>query len=398
MARFISDCKTLTDVFVSLCEKYDVYEWSVAWAGDITTAPISILNRYQHKIRHIVVGLHFYQTSPNFIEEYLNHKGVRFIKQTDGTFHPKVYLFYNESGKEWAAIVGSSNFTNHGFNKNIEANIVLTSEDSCTEVFEEMLSFVRRQWESSSDFGRKELENYRECYYKQRRMTQSLAKVIKQDEQGKIETRVFDLKTWDEYEGEVSNHRTYTARIRLLKKARSLFKKPFNTLSIIDRKRLAGCPSNDENQISNDEHSSIDWKFFGSMLGNGDFKHEIIEGNIHIGKAIDSIPLTGEITKHAYEQYIKEFLKAFPTSTNPLATATRLLALKRPDVFICVDGKNKANLCKQYGIHQNHLNTDSYWNLLIKRIQESAWFTDAIETEELFPYRVAMLDCLHYKG
>ena len=69
--------------------------------------------------------------------------------------------------------------------------------------------------------------------------------------------------------------------------------------------------------------------------------------------------------------------------------------MKRPDVFVCVNKQNKKGICKQFGIPVSKLTVKTYWDLLIERIMASAWY-NAPKTE-LFPYRVAMLDCLHYK-
>lgn len=397
MTRLIKNSKDLVKTFSELCTTFDHFDWAIAWAGDAESfVPGSLLMKYDYKISHIVIGLHFYQTSPLFIKMFLSNSNVRFIKETCGTFHPKLYLFHNKDNSDWAAIIGSSNFTSHGFSKNTEANILLTSKDTSSEVFSDMLSFVHNCWIQAQQFDNYELADYELCWKKQKRVAASLSKSRTNRFSNRFETKVFDLKPWIEYENEIKNHHSYAYRINLLKTANKLFQKSFNKLDLIFRKRLAGCPSDEENQISDNPSESINWYLFGSMFGNGVFKHAIIEGNKYIGDAIDSIPLKGVITKEHYDLFLNKFKKAFPASKNPLASTTRLLALKRPDYFICVDGKNKSTLCKQFGIIQNHLTVESYWDLLLSRIYDSLWYSEASKKSELFPYRVAMLDCLHY--
>lgn len=398
MPKFICDSETLNDEFSRLIGKFKFFDWVVAWAGDVSSFSAGkLLLKYRDKISHIVVGLHFYQTSPCFIEKFLKDDKVRFIKKTDGTFHPKLYLFHNGDGGEWSAIIGSSNLTDHGFNKNVEANVLISSDDSSNMTFEEMKAFVINLWKQADPFNESELRNYKECWDKQKRMTKALATSRKKEKDGSWDTRSFDLKTWDEYEKEVKDNYSYVQRIRLLENARELFNVSYKSLSDADRKRLAGCPSMKENQISEDKSKSIDWNWFGHMAGFGDFVHAVMVNDKHISDAIDSIPVTGNISKSTYLKYINEFKKALPRAQNsPLALATRLLAIKRPDVFICVDSRNKKALCKQFGITISKLTVDTYWDLLIQRIQATPWYSDASEESELYQYRVAMLDCLHY--
>lgn len=131
------------------------------------------------------------------------------------------------------------------------------------------------------------------------------------------------------------------------------------------------------------------------MGGYGDFSRAIIKNDFHIAKAIDSIPMEGNVSHENYNSYIKEFMKAFPNAKNPLSSATRLLALKRPDIFVCVDGPNKKKLCNQYDIPQSKLTVDTYWELLIERINNDVWFNEKV-ISELKNYQVAMLDCIYY--
>ena len=210
-------------------------------------------------------------------------------------------------------------------------------------------------------------------------------------------TSAIDLKNWGDYVAEVisqDSHNTYE-RVRLLSKARELFQKfkQFDEMSLNARKCLEGF----ESTMYECSGASIDWKFFGSMQGAGAYKHAIIE-KIKIGKAIDIIPMSGSVSKIQFDTYCK----AFEGWKNPLACATRLLAIKRPDWFVCIDSKNKRELSLMMKVPQSRLTLQNYWEEVVMRVQRSVWYNDdsrkedGIETE-IWNYRVAMLDCLCYK-
>ena len=80
------------------------------------------------------------------------------------------------------------------------------------------------------------------------------------------------------------------------------------------------------------------------MVGNGLFHHRIAENDTHISRALDRIPLSGQLTRAHFEAFIEEYRKVF--DGNFVATATRLLALKRPDTFVCFDAMNRRKLCR----------------------------------------------------
>jgi len=84
-----------------------------------------------------------------------------------------------------------------------------------------------------------------------------------------------------------------------------------------------------------------------------------------------------------------------------LATATRLLAMKRPDVFVCLDSKNRSALCKDFGVVQSKLDYDRYWNEIVERIFDSDWWInpkpkDDIE-KDVSNSRAAFLDSIYYE-
>ena len=86
--KLIVKPEDLRKEFKRLIDDYNDFNWSTAWAsaGSIFFAKL-LLNR--DKIQKLTVGIHFYQTHPNFIKEFVDDPVVHFIEQPEGTFHPK---------------------------------------------------------------------------------------------------------------------------------------------------------------------------------------------------------------------------------------------------------------------------------------------------------------------
>ena len=48
-----------------------------------------------------------------------------------------------------------------------------------------------------------------------------------------------------------------------------------------------------------------------------------------------------------------------------MGTASRLLAMKRPDLFLCVDAKNRTRIAKAFDVSAFSLQTfEGYWDLM----------------------------------
>jgi hypothetical protein len=77
----------------------------VAWASTNFMCCDQLM-RADGKIKRMIVGLHFCQTAPEFIEHFITDKRVKFLKQGRGVFYPKVY-FFEKSSNEWACIIGA---------------------------------------------------------------------------------------------------------------------------------------------------------------------------------------------------------------------------------------------------------------------------------------------------
>ena len=390
---FITNHTQLSKCFADFCRQYHHFKWAVAWAGREERFDLAgILNRNKHKIERLIVGLHFCQTDPLFIERHMDNPCVRFMKNAEGIFHPKMYFFYNSSN-DWSAIVGSSNFTFSAFNNNSEANVCFNQDDG-NGLFKQLNQYVESIWEQANSFSPLELDRYKRLFDCQKRRLDSLRKLVVNNKSRIIEAAEIDVMTWDSYMSSVrrEDSAVINARISLLNDAKSVFSRysSFNDIPVEYRKCLAGFAE----KMPGSE--GIDWRLFGSMQGAGRFKNEINSGSA-VAHAIDMIPLKGEISRSQFDQYCKVFKSV---SKNPLACATRLLAIKRPDVFVCVDSKNKKNLCKAFGIPQSHLTLDTYWEMVVERVKRTVWFEEEVkgQDKDIKKYQVAMLDSFYYQN
>ena len=384
----------MAETFEGLCDKYQHIEIAVAWAGNPKDSMVAkALKKHEKKISKMVVGLHFYQTSPAFIKQYLGNEKVRFmLDDTSGVFHPKVYLFYNDC-KDWTAIIGSSNFTYGGFAKNTEANVLIESDDSDKAFFSKTDSFIKGAWKKAKQMTTAELNEYEKCHKYQKPNLKSLSKV--RHVKNGFDTTEMDLMTWDSYVSKVQHTDGFEYRIALLDEAHDIISnhKRFQDIDPEVKKCLAGFRSTMSGGIE-----EIDWKWFGSN-GLGVYQNAFNTTDV-FAKAIDMIPLEGEVTKQQFDAYCKVFLSRW---NNPLASATRLLCIKRPDTFVCVDTKNKDRLCKSFGIPKNSLTLDTYWEKIVMRVREASWFNDEGSSHspmvrKIKKYQVAMLDALYYEG
>ena len=398
--ELILDDKILCKRFSNLCKKYSHYMWAVAWAGKVENFDLAkILADNVHKIDKILVGLHFYQTDPSFVECFKDNRQVRYYKKSDGIFHSKVYLFYN-SDNDWSAIIGSSNFTCSGFHRNSEANIYIDNTDTGVS-YSQLSGYITSLWAQGSVFSKQELDLYKSAFEHQQKKIDSLkkSKAVAKDLSHTKSSENFtasqlSIMTWEEYFHSITvkDSENLVFRLAILKEAQKLFKKnhSFSQMELEKRRAIAGMISH--LNVTGD----ADWKFFGST-GNGKFMHAIKENDADIIKAIDAIPMKGDVTKEMFDDYCE----AFSSWNDPISSATRLLAMKRPDLFVCVNSKNKKVLSQLLGISQSHLTLENYWNEVHLKIINSVWFCDSNITDvgvakDVKKFQVALLDSISY--
>lgn len=387
----------ITKELRKLMKDFDGFYWAVAWGTGNQLSDELI--KYKDKIKRLIFGTHFYQTDPTLLEKFMSEECARIMpNDAVGIFHPKVYLFI--SAAKSAAIVGSANFTNSAMTRNSEAAILLEGESS-DGVFINIKEMVDKAWHDGNIIDQEFLDNYKLHYNATLFYRRELGKQ-RSNTKPKKDARNKDLRiwSWNEFLDRIKRTppRQYEERLSLLQEARKMFLKvkTFSELDDVKRRAIAGFP--DGGYLKS---SGINWKYFGSMVGQGDFKNLILNKNKYISDALDEIPLSGEIRKDWFDKYIISFERAFEGKSHKggVPTASRLLAMRRPDTFLCIDSANRVGLGKDLGFAPTTLNFKKYWDNVIMPITESPWWqTPRPNGEEglLWDGRVSMLDSIYY--
>ncbi len=376
---------------------YEAFHWAVAWG----TKNMLSERLFDHlpKFKNVTFGVAFSQTDPDIVDALVGvAHGFVATKFSGGTYHPKVYGF--TKGKRAAVIIGSANFTRGGLGANHEAAIALTGtiEDPAIA---EALAFAK----TSASFGQSVTQNYADAYRASWKRAARLPKAPREPVPLPLTTngtKIINMD-WADYAKQVrgSKHHDPKKSLELLAIARRWFAgtQSFAALSASQRKAIAGTIGEYQKL---DADLNRDWGWFGSMRGAGDFANRIEENDRFLARALDGIPRTGEVTRDHFEKYCEAFRRAFVNSsrTGGVPTATRLLAMKRPDTFLCVSSPNILEAAKALGFARTTLKLDNYWERVVKPIRLSRWHNADKPPNgegELWEARAAMLDVLFYR-
>jgi HKD family nuclease len=104
--KILATATDLNRELMRLLRECDSCQVAVAWAS-VGFKAFELLTKHEDKIARMIVGTHFYQTHPDFIEQFLGHANVRFVFHPDSLFHPKVYLF-EKPGNEWECAIAAT--------------------------------------------------------------------------------------------------------------------------------------------------------------------------------------------------------------------------------------------------------------------------------------------------
>lgn len=392
--EIITNNKTLEKKLIQLANKHDRISVAVAWAS-AGTKFFDILLSNKDKLFESTIGTHFYQTDPDVLKSFVESEQVHFVMQPSGVFHPKLYFF--QTGQSWEAIVGSANMTNGAFTVNNELNVHLTGQDDVDgSTFDQLTNQLSNYYELGVSVN-DEYVNVYAAYHKKHKP--KLEKLNGQYNSTKTTKSLFDSivmqMDWSVYVEKVQQDKNHAIdqRLELLEVIQGYFQQyeNYESMPLGARKTIAGLPN------LTHEH----WGWFGSMKGAGVYHSNINNNNPFISEALDHIPLHGEVTLLQFNRYVESFKKAFPNGRDGTSIASRLLAMKRPDFFVCIDSKNNKAMCSDFGITMSNMTYERYWTELISRIHDSVWYEkeqprDQLENQ-IWKGRVALLDCIFYE-
>jgi len=386
----------------SLLQRHDEVHWAVAWA---TLTPIArALLSQPKKIRAVTFGLAFAHTDPDLVDELVGKAGCRVVtKFPKGTYHPKVYAF--RSGDVVEAVVGSANFTRGGLGGNHEASLLIsgTIQD---KPLADLLSFTARSAKLGEPVTPELADRYRvicKIAARKYKVPRDPFDEVSAENIAGLTSSITQMD-WEQYIGALdrSAHHDIDQSLILLRTAQGWLSAgaSFHALSTPQRKAIAGVIGMTERSLN--AELDQDWGWFGSMRGAGSFMNRVAENDRYLAKAVDIIPHKGEITRDHYERFADLFVKAFKDAerVGNVPTASRLLAMKRPDVFLCVSKPNRTSASEQMGFGKTTLRLENYWDSVVEVIRASDWY-NAPKPEgrngQIWECRAAMLDALFYR-
>lgn len=161
--KFLSTPQKIESTLKVLLRNCDRLRWAVAWALHRTSL-FTLLKQNEDKIQQLTVGIHFYQTHPDFIAAFLDNDAAHFVMHPKGVFHPKLYFFEFDDGK-WECVTGSANFTHGAFTNNAEVAVHFSKNDEdSTANSEKLVSTLDSYSSKGKRLTSAELEQYRSVW------------------------------------------------------------------------------------------------------------------------------------------------------------------------------------------------------------------------------------------
>lgn len=372
-------------------ELHLAYAWAASSSGKAEHWKLLPLER----VKRAIIGVHSAQTEPAVLRELRARNVLRVIPDTSGVFHPKLLL--GIKGDEVQVIVGSSNFTAGGFSGNTEVNIMLRGSADI-EVLAKLTSFVDEQWRHPRTFTPDDawFTRYEQLYASRPRPpklgdTKNTVKEIHVaadlaidwpsyvDLIGRQERRAlsngWEIHVFDHAEG------SYLQEVEACGVAFRAAS-AFEYLSLDDRKLIAGWGGGSTG-------------YFGRMVGAGYFKNLTAEGPKNVSRFLNAIPLIGLVTLEDARSFLRGVTNLGGVG---IGAATRLLSMKRPDLFLPANNANQEKILTIFG---RRADTVEKYLGIINEVWSYPWFAatepDDATDHRIWRARVALLDAILYE-
>ncbi|MBY9061338.1 phospholipase D family protein [Sphingomonas yunnanensis] len=390
--KLIIDRTKLARELTRCIDRHDRLSFAVAWATP-TKVYNSLLAR-RDAIESGVIGTHFYQTDPQVLDDFVDEGKVRFVLQPSGVFHPKIFLF--RTGRRFDAFVGSANLTHGAMARNSEAVMhVSQDDDGAVTVRDELAEAIRTYRGMGRKVRQEDIDVYRAAHERMRSSRERLDGTYGSARStSPLESEVMRM-SWKQYVARVrdAGDDHLRNRIALLRDIRTQFARAtsFAEMDVDVRAMIAGLPNGrTDNQ-----------GYFGSMRGDGYFHNAVKSSPGGISAALDCIPLEGPVTRQHYDSFVGVFAPAVAGERQRPGVASRLLAMKRPDLFVCISKRNRTALARDFSIAASRIDFDLYWSAIAERIRDARWWSQprpaAGRELDIWLGRSAMLDAIFYE-
>jgi HKD family nuclease len=364
-----------------------------AYAWMTMSAPPLANPSWLDKVRTGLVGTAFAQTDPEVLKLVCERAVAVRVKENDeGVFHPKVIIGIR--GRTAWAVVGSSNFTAGGLRDNNEVNVLLSGDRSDGNI-RALLTTIETWYEREGQIIDAALvRRYRAKHSKiHRRRAPSAAVLGSRSNPLKSGGTQLDLEWRDYYErlGETDWLESWTSEMR---KCQHYFEEYESLANMRDA-------SVGEPVLTYVAGFAGGAGAFCSTRPAREFKQLItsdVRGLKLLSKYLDKIPAKDEedeVDLRSAERVSRAVLDRFDGVG--LGCWTRLLVVKRPDVFIAVNAGSSKRLRAYFGSAPKDVKP--YFELL-RKVHRYRWYQSpppgSRRQLEVWNQRAALLDTIFY--
>lgn len=390
--QVLSDSGDLRDEFGKLFAWADRVQMAYAWATSSAGTLQHWRAMHMRKIERAIIGTQFAQTEPwalSALDEVKDR--LRVAISSTGTFHPKLVIGWK--GGRIRAIVGSSNLTGAAFSSNIELNLLLSGEAN-DPVAVGLAEFLDEAWEAGTELSAEWLDRYTEAWLKR-------PKFVGLVPHARLEVasiQSLDM-SWPKYVELIANQegRVLESGYKLsvsgpapsykveLDRTRGAFAQHavFANMPVEQRKLIIGM-------------GSLSSGLLGRMGAAGWAKQSVGSDPGRVGEYLDALPLHGAVSLENAFDLVSGLTTIRGIS---IGVASRVLAVKRPDIFVSVNNGSKRSLAKLLG--RGSVNTAQRYKDLLEIVWNTEWHRSEAPLDEtqraIWDRRAALLDAALYE-
>lgn len=391
--KLLDTTEASLDALEKLFRWADTVDLAYAWAG----AKGGKADHWQalslDKIGRALIGTQFAQTEPWVLETLQAAPcELKVMLDSEGTFHPKLAIGRRQDGSV-RVLMGSSNLTVGGFDKNTELNVLLEA-DSRNAQIRKALTFFDDCWEEGErlDFDPGWLDRYKAAHARRPKPTGIVPMAP-----WRLEGINSLAKDWRGYVDMVLSQvgRPVNPSFRIAIRGRA----PSYEVEFVGAARAFAGGRSFASFSPEELMFVMGMGDSSGLLGNmsvaGNAKSLVSNHPDRIAPWLDRIPLQGDVSA-----VLPDVLDGM-TSLHGISigVASRLLVAKRPDVFVSVNNGSRTQLIRAYG---KNITTVPHYLEFLRAVWATEWFNSVRPSDPdqqfIWDHRAALLDAVLYEA